>query len=1190
MGLQRCNGVFRSKITLIMVMSAMVFVWICTPATIAAEETEKSVFRNSVYKLKHIPAEDAKKILLSLKIGTHINQIGDMNALIVTTGNPIDLQKAAAILGMIDSEQEFIIATIKPAADPQKLPKNEDIAAELGDIVIGTFQDPPSGTEKPLAIIDFHNSNLIAIGLDSSVNKIAEVVKKLTLSAEPETRKKPKTAVQQPDQQAEQEEQEEAVTDPQQTGADKTANGHDLQRQRRQVQLDEQKNDQQPDDSEPFSDELLETLEQTEKELETKKEKIPDDIFEAMQRLQANEEKEDKDKDKDKDDEDDEVRSPAVAEVTSVQKVEKTPAPIAKTSSGVSNDELIEAIRALTAQMAKQPSQSTAPAALEPAGQTVQSPQEIDNIEMEGGQEELELSITLPEKVQIVALLELVGKQLGLNYIYDPAQVKGEFMLKVHDGKIKVRETYDLLESVLKTKKLVMTRRGKLVTIVPMAQALEYDPIIRKSSDHIQPGDVIVTTVLKLKHTDTATAQKMLESMKVGMGFNAIPETDTLIITDYAYRMDRIEKLIAMIDVPGKPRKFRFRQLKYTEAVDIAPKVKALAEQLGSVTISIVAKQAKPATPAKAVRGKKPTPAKPAAAAPAVNKGVYLDTDERTNRIFMIGEADELETVDAMIDALDVPKTDLRFTRMYEVQNIGPDEAYEYLSQLGVAGQSNKTTSSSRRTSSRTTTTSKTKTPATKPASQSGSESTEELPQVVVVDAINSLLINATAQQHVEITEILAYVDARPDETATPYVVYRLENQEPEELADILDQLLNKTKKSSKSSKGTKESKVQSVARPRDDDEEVIEIVPDVSTRSLIVFASRKNQQLISSLIEQLDISRPQVLLDVTLVEITKDNEFNFDLDVVSKYPAMVAEGAMQYGGITALMPVFPRGQRVLEGSSTEGTGKAFYADRHIQALLDIMDDKQYGRVLARPSLLVWDNEEGVIKSDKVIYVGKEKSQNITGEGGNLSTTSDITFDSYDSGITLTITPHITSETLLQLDIELDRKDFVAGATEVDIGDKTVPKPLDTVSSNVSTKAVIPNGATIILGGIETVNQSKGVTKVPLLGDIPIVGALFRGNNETDNQSKLYVFVKAHIIQPGDELTGNSDIEKISAKKRRSFEDAEIMFQGLQGTPGIKAKPLDPIKILEDDEYIEDIKAQRLQRQAEEASLVSDES
>ena len=87
-----------------------------------------------------------------------------------------------------------------------------------------------------------------------------------------------------------------------------------------------------------------------------------------------------------------------------------------------------------------------------------------------------------------------------------------------------------------------------------------------------------------------------------------------------------------------------------------------------------------------------------------------------------------------------------------------------------------------------------------------------------------------------------------------------------------------------------------------------------------------------------------------------------------------------------------------------------------------------------------------------------------------------------------------------------------------------------------------------------------------------MLGTLFRGIDETDKQSKLYVFVKAHIIKPGDELTGSSDIELISAKKRQAFEREEAKFQGLDSVPGIKPSPMDPEKILEDDEYIKQLR------------------
>src|SRR5690606_16772396 len=94
------------------------------------------------------------------------------------------------------------------------------------------------------------------------------------------------------------------------------------------------------------------------------------------------------------------------------------------------------------------------------------------------GEEELETTLALPDKVELVQLIELVGKQLGLNYMYDPAQVRGDVQLKIHDGKIKVKDVYALLESVMRFRGFVMTRRGNLVTIVPQSQLSQVDPEI----------------------------------------------------------------------------------------------------------------------------------------------------------------------------------------------------------------------------------------------------------------------------------------------------------------------------------------------------------------------------------------------------------------------------------------------------------------------------------------------------------------------------------------------------------------------------------------------------------------------------------------------------------------------------------------------------------------------------------------
>ena len=296
------------------------------------------------------------------------------------------------------------------------------------------------------------------------------------------------------------------------------------------------------------------------------------------------------------------------------------------------------------------------------------------------------LELDLPEKLNIIDLLDLVGKYLQLDYMYDETQVKGEVSLKLQ-GPIKVRDLYPLLESVLKFRGFVMTRKGNLVTIVPAAEALGIDPVLHPEVGEVQLGDVVITRVFRLKYIDTASAQNLLVSMKLGANISPIPETGTLIITEYAYRMARVEELLEMVDQPGAPKQFRFRQLKYTMAATLAPKIKTLAEQLGTVSVTVAAPS--PAQPPARRRGQPaptPTPAAPAAATAAAKTAVYLDADERTNRILMIGLEEQLIVVESLIDTLDVEQQDLRTMRLYDIQHVGAEEVVKKLQELGIIG------------------------------------------------------------------------------------------------------------------------------------------------------------------------------------------------------------------------------------------------------------------------------------------------------------------------------------------------------------------------------------------------------------------------------------------------------------------------------------------------------------------------
>jgi len=231
------------------------------------------------------------------------------------------------------------------------------------------------------------------------------------------------------------------------------------------------------------------------------------------------------------------------------------------------------------------------------------------------------------------------------------------------------------------------------------------------------------------------------------------------------------------------------------------------------------------------------------------------------------------------------------------------------------------------------------------------------------------------------------------------------------------------------------------------------------------------------------------------------------------------------------------------------------------------MHQKGYGRILARPKLLVNDNEEGIIEAKETQTIVSPKTEVIPGTAATAPTAAtSVELAAYDAGITLTITPHISKGDQLRLKITLTRADFrrrddyvIAGPQ----GDISGPTPPDILTSDVDTVVTVPDRSTIILGGLERLTQRKGGTKVPLLGDIPLIGGLFRGTANTDIQSRLYVFVKAHILRPGEKPTGESDIEIVSTDNRATFEKYEAEMQNYESWPGIKPEPMDPLRILE---------------------------
>jgi general secretion pathway protein D len=1062
------------RLTVVLIFILGVF-WGGSFLVAAEQKVASGPPRYRVFSLRQISAEKGQGYLAEAGIGT-VSVLPSPRTLLVTAKSE-DLIKATALLKVVDSEQDYVIKGIFPASEASSWPSNEKIEAEVGRISIGTFLEPPSGSAERRAIIDIHDEMVVAIAPAELAEQIVSAIARLQeggLDA---------VGVEEPVR-VETDQERQAVHRTPDGGAD-------------EVGLERGVGE--PGEAEVDSDELFGKLLKSLTEAEEREAREMREAAELMA----------------------EAAQPAVKEPVEPEAGREVRG--RRRERGPRRERPVE-------EVVIEPNEPEMEEVLE-AGPKAWSyePEQIDT-----GEEMLELD--LPETLDIVALLDLVGKYLHLDYMYDPTKVKGEVTLKLQ-GPIKVKDLYPLLESVLKFKDFVMTRKGNLVTIVPSPEVLNIDPaLLRTEEDKVKVGDVIVTRVFELEYIDPASAKNLLTNMKLSADISAIEETGTLIVTAYAYRMSRVEELLAMVDKPGTPKQFRFRQLQYTMAGTLAPKLKTLAEQLGTVSISIAARPTP--TPAPPSRGRTPptrrtpTPT-PGAAGP--EPSVYLDADERTNRILMIGYEDQLEVVEGLIDTLDVAQQDLRALRLYDIQHVGAEEVRDKLVELGIMGAG--TARPGAPSPAAKGQPSKAPAPAPAPGRITGEVLVEE-PQVVIIESTNSLLVNATAEQHLQIATIIGYVDSETLEQAIPYRIYGLENQKPEDLATVLQKLIQETVED-------KEGKIQKTIKKIEED---IVIVPDDNTFSLIVYASKKNQEWIGNLVEQLDKRRPQVLIDVSLVEITREDLFQYDLDLITNMRNAVLDNVAL--GTTNLVLGAADNFEAVWNVGQDGKVKGFYASDNIQALLTAVESKDYGRILAKPKILVNDNEEGKIITTERTFV-KEETVSFPGDPPTQVTT--VTFTPYEAKIELAITPNISEGDLLRLEINMLREDF----------EKKVDVPPDYTTSNINTIVTVPDGSTIILGGLTKLKQKKIGEKVPFFGDIPLVGGLFRTIDNSDKANKLYVFVKATILRP-DETAGLAQLQRVSERDKVEFEKSERVFQEYEQWPGIKPEPMDPLHVLEE--------------------------
>jgi type IV pilus assembly protein PilQ len=303
-------------------------------------------------------------------------------------------------------------------------------------------------------------------------------------------------------------------------------------------------------------------------------------------------------------------------------------------------------------------------------------------------------------------------------------------------------------------------------------------------------------------------------------------------------------------------------------------------------------------------------------------------------------------------------------------------------------------------------------------------------------------------------------------------------------------------------------------------------ISSNAGTSNIIVTDTEGKINAINSFIDEIDRVTPQILVEAMVYDITSKD--NFDLGVQWEAGSTTSYGTVPDGA--TLGSAYSSLGNVLYGNTSSGsptvtnpfatgafsgtTDKATATDSlmrfgilnnhfNIDAALRAAQEDIRAKLLASPRVMVLDNQQAEIKIvDEIPY--QELTQ--TSGGGDIGTTQ-----FREVGVDLRVVPHLTREGLIRLLLNPKFSAKTGDVLNVSGGGNTSPQPIVS-TREATTTALIKDGQTVVIGGLKKQDVSQQIDKVPFLGDLPLLGLLFRFRGESTVNSELVVFVTPTVI------------------------------------------------------------------------------
>ena len=444
-------------------------------------------------------------------------------------------------------------------------------------------------------------------------------------------------------------------------------------------------------------------------------------------------------------------------------------------------------------------------------------------------------------------------------------------------------------------------------------------------------------------------------------------------------------------------------------------------------------------------------------------------------------------------------------------------------------------------------------------------------PAIVADEVGNRLIISGESSQVLRIKNLISRLDAEQETTGNTRVFY-LRYAVAEDLKDVLEGVgqtvvAEQTGSQNTTTPGTNFS-----------------INVHEQTNALVVTAQPDMMGVLESVIQQLDIRRAQVLVEAIIVEVADGDGINLSMQLGSERGGLmqfqngqtVPIGQIMYGlkkaegekgstiihddGREVINPDKPGDYSVLAQALSGVSGAAFTASMgDWTALLQAVTSTSESNVLATPSLMTLDNEEAS-------FIVGDEVPTLTGATSSANNDNPFqTIERREVGIKLSIKPQVNEGNAVKLDIEQEVSN-INGTTPVDITFAT---------RQVQTSVMVGSGDTVVIGGLIDENVQESESKVPLLGDIPFIGRLFRSTSNTVSKRNLMVFIRPTIIRDDHTLT------EISGRKYGYMRARQLD----RAAKGVDLMPNARIPVLSEDMSPQDI-LQETRRQMDENNAI----